>query len=127
VTLPVHVEISLSINDADTIHVDSQARLLRQDMTAQGFDAASVAAPDLPGTRGNAELIGVIQLLLIPALGPKLLDVLQVWLANRKQSTIKMKVSSGTHVVELEYDPAKTTWHDIDSLLSTTRSHFADP
>jgi len=93
-------------------------------MTAQGFDPLSILVPAPVGTRGTAELLGVIELILIPTLGPKLLDLLQVWLANRRHGTIKLKVNNGTRAVELEYDPETTTWQEVDALIASTTNHL---
>jgi hypothetical protein len=126
VTPPLRVEIGLSVTDADPVYIDSQTRLLRLDMADQGFDPLRPPAPAPPGARGTGELLGTIQLLMIPTLGPKLLDLLQVWLANRRHSTIKLKVNNGTRGVELEFDPATTTWQDIDKLLASTTNDLIE-
>ena len=125
-TAPLSVEVILAFADADATYLDDQTRLLLHDMILQGLEPTRVPVASPVGARGTGELLGVLQLLLLPTLGPKLLDVLQVWLANRKASTVKLKVSRDNRAIEIEYNPATTTWHEIDSLLTVTTSHLTE-
>lgn len=88
------VEIRLSFGDDDVDYLDRQTRLLQRDLNAIGVPADLVreeTAPD--GARGTAEIIGLLQVAtLLPVVVPKLMDMLQSWLAGRKGSVIKIKV-----------------------------------
>jgi hypothetical protein len=125
-TAQLSVEVILGFADADATYLDDQTRLLLHDMITQGLEPRLVPVTAPVGARGTGELLGVLQLLLLPTLGPKLLDVLQVWLANRKASTVKLKVSRGSRAIEVEYNPALTTWQDIDNLLTVSTSHLTE-
>ena len=125
-TTQLRVEVALAFTDADTTYLDDQTRLLLHDMIVQGFEPTRVPVTTPVGARGTGELLGVLQLLLLPTLGPKLLDVLQVWLTSRKASTVKLKVSRDNRAIEVEYNPTTTTWQDIDSLLTATTSHLTE-
>lgn len=88
------VEIRLSFGDGDVEYLDRQTRLLQRDLNAIGVPADVVreeSAPD--GARGAAEIIGLLQVgALLPVVVPKLMDMLQSWLASRKGSVIRIKV-----------------------------------
>lgn len=122
----MQVEIALAFPEADLVYLDRQTRLLRREIESQGLETSVVAVEAPTGTRtGIAEVAGILQLLLLPTLGPKLLDILQVWMTNRKGSVIKLKVVDDNRSVEVEFDPKQTTWRDIDSLVKRTSKHVS--
>ena len=73
-------------------------------------------------------VVGLIQLLLLPTLGPKLLDILQTWIAGRKSgATLKLKmVKEGGRSIELEYNPRQTSWQEVEHLLSAASNSVTD-
>jgi len=96
------VELFLSFGDGNVAYLDRQTRLLQRELTAIGV-SADIAREMTPpeGARGAAEIIGLLQVAtLLPIVVPKLIDVLQTWLAGRKGAMIKLKVGD----VELEVD-----------------------
>jgi hypothetical protein len=97
-------------------YVDEQTRLLRQDLEALGITTSTISEPTPTGARGTAELLGLLQLALLPTLGPKLLDLLQTWLANRKDGTVKLKITRDE--INVEFSPEHTRWEDLDALIS---------
>jgi len=88
------VEFTLSFGDDDEAYLDRQTRILQRELTSIGVPADLVreaAAPE--GARGAAEIIGLLQIAtLLPVVVPKVIDVLQAWVAARKGATIKIKV-----------------------------------
>ena len=89
---PIPIELTLFVPEADAIYLDEQVRLLRRDLEQLGITTSAMNAPAPSGARGAAELLGLLQIVLLPTLGPKLFDLLQTWLASRKDSIVKLKI-----------------------------------
>jgi hypothetical protein len=121
-TPPISIALALSFPNADQSYLDEQSRLLRDELEHHGIATSTVVGPAPAGARGAAEILGLLQLALLPTLGPKLLDLLQTWLANRKDGSVKLKVKRDE--VEVEFSPEHTSWEEIDTFLQRTHDRL---
>lgn len=119
---PISIDLRLSFADPDTMYLDEQMRLLRNDLESVGIATSPKMATPPEGARGAMEILGLVQLALLPTLGPKLIDVLQAWLANRKDGSIKLKITRDE--IDIEFNSDHQDWRQIDVLITRTVSHL---
>jgi hypothetical protein len=70
------------------------------------------AAP--PATRSaEAVIAGTVAVAVLPAVLPKLVELLNSWMALRKGRTVRVKVSRGDAAIEVEFAPGERGGDEI--------------
>jgi hypothetical protein len=89
----VELNIEVSIPDATDEELDNLARQLLLEVRDLDIESAELAkgkaAPE--GTKGDPITIGSIALVVLPALLPKVVDMVQAWVLRGHGRTVKFK------------------------------------
>jgi hypothetical protein len=81
------------------------------------------AAP--PATRSaEAVLAGTVAIAVLPAVLPRLVELLNSWMALRKGRSVRVKVSRGDATIEVEFAPGERAGEEILDFVGKLESRL---
>lgn len=102
----INLALTLTEANADDQTLDQLTRRLMRDLRDLGAESverpAGETAPE--GAKGDPITLGALALAVLPALLPKLVELLQAWAGRGESRVVKIKTPSG---VEIEFTPGK--------------------
>ncbi len=113
VDLNVFVEPNEQIDLKD---LDRYTRQLRDEIReAQVESVDLVSADEIPEGARSAEALtlGALAIAVLPAVLPKVVELLHAWLMRMQGRIVKIKIQSGDQVVEVEYTPTATSPEEL--------------
>jgi hypothetical protein len=119
------VNLTFQLNADENYDPEELDLLTRQLLTeVQELDVESaelVKGGELPQGAKAGELItlGTLAVAVLPAMAPKLLDLVQSWSMRSGNRRVKIKAQVDNRSIEVEYSPATMSADELKRLVST--------
>ena len=119
------VNLTFQLNAGENYDPEELDLLTRQLLTeVQELDVESaelVKGGELPEGAKAGELItlGTLAVAVLPAMAPKLLDLVQSWSMRSQNRRVKIKAQVDNRSIEVEYSPATMSVDELKRLVST--------
>jgi len=108
--------------DADANEIDQITRQLRTEINELEVESVDLVRDGvLPGGAKSADpvTLGALAMVVLPAVIPKLIELLQSWSMRGENRMIKLKAQSGDRIIEVEYSPTTMSTVELERLLGT--------
>jgi hypothetical protein len=119
----VHLTLQLSTGDDDsTEELDRQTRQLLKEIRELDVESAELERGEQPSAgakSGELVTLGTLVLVLLPAVAPKVIELLQAWSTRAENRIVKIKAQVEDRSIEVEYAPATMTTDELKRLVST--------
>jgi hypothetical protein len=123
-----NVVLNLQIDDAGQTtmdELDATTRQLQKDLEELAIESVEIPREESvpPGTKSaEAATVGALAVTLVPLVIPKLMEFLKAWLSRGEHRRVKVKVRSGSQVVEVEASSTVSTTELKAILESATKA-----
>lgn len=119
----VNLTLQLGSDTAiDPEHLDQLTRQLRDEIREVEVESVElVREGTAPEGAKVAEVVtlGAIAVSVLPAVLPKLIDVVRDWLMRGEKRKIKIKTTIGDRSVEVDYSPQTISQDELKDLVNT--------
>jgi hypothetical protein len=119
ITLTFHLNTG---KEDDDEAVDHMTRQLLSEIQELDVESAQLvkdsAAPE--GTKSaEGVTLGALAVTVLPAIAPKVMELLQSWTMRAENRTVKIKAQVADRSIEVEYSPAAMSNDDLKRLVTT--------
>lgn len=101
---PIQLNLEVSTSDATDDDIDQMTRQLLSELRELDVERAELAKGALApaGSKGDPVTIGSIAFVVLPAVLPKVVELVQAWMQRGRGRTAKFKGTIGGRTVEFE-------------------------
>jgi hypothetical protein len=118
----VRLVLALDSTDGDADAIDAEARRLRRELSELDVESVSLATGgDVPEGAKAADVaaLGTLLVTTLPAVLPKLLELVQGWVQRRDGRTVKIHATAGDRTFDVEYSPRSMSQSDLAELVAS--------
>ncbi len=119
------LQISLSVPDGDPAEIDKLTRALRSEIEQLDVETVeAVSAGPVPegAKAADWQMIGQMAVTLAPVVITPLFELVKSWIQRQPSVPVKITITAGKRVSEVEYDPTKTSEEDLRKLIKTLQA-----
>ena len=119
----VHLTLQLNIGkDYSAEELDRLTRQLLQEIQELDVESAELEKGEQPpqgAKSGELVTLGTLALVLLPAVAPKVIELLQAWSTRAENRIVRIKAQVENRSIEVEYSPTTMSTDELKRLVNT--------